>query len=478
MSSCKYTYIIKGCLILVLLSYISVTVYASEDYDQQLEIWYKQIDEQVDREYSNMSPEMREGIKQQLKDSVKSTYLSKLQEENKELADLQAAEDEDKEIITVNSKEDFLEWVSFQLRDQKKELYYDTNLNELYNNADEIFDSIDAFYYESNPIISSSYLGRYRDNDHPLDYSWAEKYVTDETRYRIGITIPDLYTKEEIQGHMSDMEKLSKELQKENDYKSVKAVHDYLIENFEWEKDISDDIAGFREGKMNSLGYSMAAFALLTNMNIPVRIVGGKVIDDDQLYDNHWNIVQLDGQWYNLDVTWDDNGEYKTRYDWFLRNNDDFVHHIYGSKQVEIKKMISEVSYPVEEGLFIAGEASNDPQKNIGNSSDNEESPKKISLKKILTSRGVLRIIIYCFFTIIFIIRNRITEWRLNANSGMDDLSADIAKYYKDAGREQRQLIENNRRQERWMLATILLYFTLVVVLMGIVYIIYLFIHK
>ena len=449
----------------------SCSVYAYEMDEQQLEEYLKQVDEQLDNDYRDADPATRESIKQQVRDIIMDSYEPQIEEGNSESNERQAEEDNGKEIIPVDTKEDFLEWVCFQLRDQKEEVYYDTNLIELYNNSKEVFRDIDNFYCEGNPLISSSYLGRYRDR--PMNYSWGENYSQHGYRYRIGITASYKYTKEEIQSHMSDMSNLAKELQGDTDYKSVKAVHDYLTEHFEWGDGNGDDIVGFREGKMDCVGYAMATFALLTNMNIPVRIVDGYVFVDGEEYNNCWNVVELDGKWYNLDVSWDDNGEYETRYDWFLRNNEDFIQHVYGPDQYEIKKMISETSYPVEEGLFIAN---SENQKSVDDQTDNTENTEssalsiKDLLKKLLTSRAGLRFIVYIIALLVLIIRHRVEEGEIRKDIMTDDLSSDIAEYYRRNGIELEQLKENNRKEERKMLLNILLMAFIFVVLVGIVY--------
>lgn len=469
-SSIRFSKILLFVLLVVQILVASCSVYAYEMDEQQLEEYLKQIDEQLDYEYRNADPATRESIKQQVRDAISSSYESQIEERNSELNERQDDEDKGKEIIAVDTKEDFLEWLCFQLRDQKEEVYYDTNLNELFNNSEVVFDAIDNFYFEGNPLISTSYLVRYR--DHPMNYSWGEKNVHDEYRYRIGITFSYKYTKDEIQSHMSYMSNLAKELQCNTDYESVKAVHDYLTEHFEWSGDNRDDIIGFREGKMDCAGYAMATFALLVNMNIPVRIVEGYVFVDGEKYYNCWNVVELDGKWYNLDVSWDDNGEYETRYDWFLRNNEDFIHHIYGTKQYEIEKMISDTSYPVEEGLFIA----NDNQKSVAGSTDNAGDTEnsnffsKEFLKKLLSSRAGIRIILYIILLPLLIIRHRVEEGKLRKDLMQDDLSRDIAEYYRRNGRELEQLKENNRLEERVMLLTILFYVGIIAVVVGIVY--------
>jgi transglutaminase/protease-like cytokinesis protein 3 len=66
-----------------------------------------------------------------------------------------------------------------------------------------------------------------------------------------------------------------------------------------------------------------------------------------------WNIVKVDGKWYNIDLTWDDpildNGESMISYDFFLKNNEDFYDHLrapeYSTEEFLLAHEISGESY-------------------------------------------------------------------------------------------------------------------------------------
>ena len=66
-------------------------------------------------------------------------------------------------------------------------------------------------------------------------------------------------------------------------------------------------------------GYARAMQLLLNQVNIPNYLVTGMIEDFDELghktTEGHmWNIVELEGNPYHLDVTWDDVGEHRTDY--------------------------------------------------------------------------------------------------------------------------------------------------------------------
>ena len=107
-----------------------------------------------------------------------------------------------------------------------------------------------------------------------------------------------------------------------NRYNFVKSVHDYLC-NFAYYPDLNssdyignahDAYGALVEGRTVCEGYS-EAFKLICNYyNIPSVCITG-----DAGGPHMWNAVQMDdGNWYLLDITWDDQDSYGIYYDFFL----------------------------------------------------------------------------------------------------------------------------------------------------------------
>ena len=89
------------------------------------------------------------------------------------------------------------------------------------------------------------------------------------------------------------------------------------------------DYEGYKTGRMVCNGYSMATFLLLSNMGIPVRIVNGVGGNVPGPSNYSWNVVKVDGNWYNMDATWDDKGAKRwISYTYFLKSDADFPKHI------------------------------------------------------------------------------------------------------------------------------------------------------
>lgn len=111
-----------------------------------------------------------------------------------------------------------------------------------------------------------------------------------------------------------------------SDYEIIRQVHDELI----WMADYNDPVGSTHErsdalahsayailvadsiGNKNSAvcdGYALALEYLLQQFGLDVAFIGGIVDPDSDYPGGHaWNVVKVDGQWYEIDSTWDDFG--------------------------------------------------------------------------------------------------------------------------------------------------------------------------
>lgn len=101
-----------------------------------------------------------------------------------------------------------------------------------------------------------------------------------------------------------------------SDYEKALALHDWLIMNADYDYTYSNYTASgvLLEGKGVCQSYALAYQLLLNEVGIPNCLEHGK---------NHvWNMIELDGEWYHVDVTWDDPGEGGfERWDYFCVSN-------------------------------------------------------------------------------------------------------------------------------------------------------------
>lgn|GEM_PF-3589982 len=113
----------------------------------------------------------------------------------------------------------------------------------------------------------------------------------------------------------------------ESDYEKIKAVHDYLVLLNRYVAFEGGAYSALCKGRSSCTGYAFAFYAIMRELDIPVTIeIGG----------NHaWNRVQYQGKWYNMDVTWDDNGVDEISYAYFMKCDKDWKGHHHGGSDAE-----------------------------------------------------------------------------------------------------------------------------------------------
>lgn len=143
----------------------------------------------------------------------------------------------------------------------------------------------------------------------------------------------------------------------DGDYQKALYLHDYITENcyynVGYDMQYSSTAYGcLAEKQANCEGYAKAFSYLAGRLGMRCVLVTGKTNKGE----NHaWNQIEIDGDWYNLDVTWDDmdvSGSARKVY--FLCSDEDFVkNHI--AENVYFKPFecnATENNYYIRNGLF------------------------------------------------------------------------------------------------------------------------------
>jgi transglutaminase/protease-like cytokinesis protein 3 len=87
-------------------------------------------------------------------------------------------------------------------------------------------------------------------------------------------------------------------------FQTVKFFHDYIILNCSYDDSLnnySNAYGALVEGKAVCEGYARAFKYLCDRVGIPCELVIGST-DVDHM----WNVVEIEGKWYHIDLTWDD----------------------------------------------------------------------------------------------------------------------------------------------------------------------------
>ena len=100
------------------------------------------------------------------------------------------------------------------------------------------------------------------------------------------------------------------------DFQKELAVHDWIVEHGSYDQTVHSNPGhsgrtGYRDpygilvgGYGNCMGYSTTFQLLMDLCDVECITVVGAAFDS--MEDHAWNMVKLDGEWYCVDVTWDD----------------------------------------------------------------------------------------------------------------------------------------------------------------------------
>lgn len=104
-----------------------------------------------------------------------------------------------------------------------------------------------------------------------------------------------------------------------NDFDKLLYLHDYFVQNYSYDYTytIRDAYSFFKHKTGVCQAYMLALMAVTAEVGIEsIPVTSSRM--------NHaWNMVKLDGEWYHMDVTWDDAVSYPsyTSYDYFLQSD-------------------------------------------------------------------------------------------------------------------------------------------------------------
>ena len=224
-------------------------------------------------------------------------------------------------------------------------------------------------------------------------------------------------------------------LSDKTDYQKVKAIHDYICDNTDYDYDNLNDneqkikftaYGALCTGKAVCQGYAVAFYRMCKEAGLPVRIITGTGNGGPHA----WNIVKIGsnaraaGSYYNIDCTWDGQ-DAETRYTYFLLNEKDFVDHTreeeYNTSEFHTQYPMSETSY-VDESSLPAGLNKENPNVTFTTIDD-----KTVSS----TTDGKPKILIF-FRTTCENSQNTIQSIVEQNYQGVDIYAADIDKKSKD----------------------------------------------
>ena len=99
-------------------------------------------------------------------------------------------------------------------------------------------------------------------------------------------------------------------------YEKAREVHDYLIRNvqYDYSKNSYKSYGALVEGGAVCQGYALAYREVLLHLDVKCNVIVGTTSQGLHA----WNLVEVNGSNYFIDVTWDDKDDGKVYYAWFM----------------------------------------------------------------------------------------------------------------------------------------------------------------
>lgn len=222
---------------------------------------------------------------------------------------LKNLQDPIREIPVVDSDADLFAVIALGLSEVRTDVKFVIGNGYNFSEAviDEIFSQLQLHYH-------LAYMGY---------HGWGTSYVCNENAgvYDYQLTFRYFYDQspETIRQWRNETESVALYLagtlfaQDMPDYMKVLRVHDWIINNTRYNIENMDEVGNhvaygaLVKGSCVCMGYAEAAILLLQAAGVETRYVSGDGIGSDGSRESHaWNAVKLGGDWYMLDITWDD----------------------------------------------------------------------------------------------------------------------------------------------------------------------------
>ena len=148
---------------------------------------------------------------------------------------------------------------------------------------------------KSNDYIHYNYSG----------YRYSAKESKSGT-FNITFTITYLETKAQTSYVLAEVKKILKEIikPKMTDFQKERAIHDYVVSHIAYDTNLVNysAYAALTKGKTVCQGFALLTYRMLDEVGITNHIVEGYAGGRSHA----WNLVHIEGMWYQLDTTWDD----------------------------------------------------------------------------------------------------------------------------------------------------------------------------
>ena len=201
--------------------------------------------------------------------------------------------------------------------------------------------AIEALIYENPDIFYINATNMYINIEKITKITGVKYNVYINNGSKTSYLADGFYTKEDVDRAQAQIEQVKDEIilrtNGKSEYEKMKIVHDYLVDNVEYDTTILQDNIYNIYGTLVTKkcvceGYAKTYQYLMNELGIDNVIVIGTGTNSNNETENHaWNYVKLENNWYAIDVTWDDpiiigggTLSKKSKYQYFLKGSASF----------------------------------------------------------------------------------------------------------------------------------------------------------
>lgn len=183
------------------------------------------------------------------------------------------------------------------------------------------FTTINGFSFDMNNDLQTVYTALQRED--PIDVSCVDSWSTWNSGNEYYVSIIYSFDVDELKSIKAETEQLVDDAVKSigadglSDYEKVCAVNEYLCDNVyypdaePYEPVTHTAYGALKNGCAVCEGYACATKLILNSFGVECDIEVGDCLNGGG---HAWNLVKLDGAWYQVDVTWDDQSNDRSDY--------------------------------------------------------------------------------------------------------------------------------------------------------------------
>lgn len=215
-----------------------------------------------------------------------------------------------------------------QLSDVEKRAY-DKIFSKIYTMPDEVY--IPKLDDEQLDTVFAALL-----KDNPDIFFTGRLVSRREIGFGLLCSIDYIFTKEEYEARKAELDAVCDKIiaslsDPDDEWQTELEIHDYIIENCRYGIDDGDHVyssayGALVNGEAACEGYSKAMQLVLDRVGIENYVICGKVTNSKGESGPHmWNVVNINGDYYHLDCTWDDPEDNESENHRYFNVNDEMI---------------------------------------------------------------------------------------------------------------------------------------------------------